>query len=237
MAGEQPNQNQPDPATTSTPNNTTPPENNQGADENLDIATIEDGIRKDEARLTIMQEQFTTATDKINDEFESTLASNPNSLFSDEELEKLASDSNIVEKNKMLRNRFEKFRDEKLTAKREEIGNFEKQLQGRRGQFDILSESNKFSKENPDVDMEALAEYIQEDLSPRKKKELRDQAKTKFDFLTLANEEFKKANPPENEEDKNLPPDLSGVNGASGNNSYSDDIDREKYLKSIGIGR
>ena len=235
MAGEQPNQNQPDPATTSTPNNTTPPDN-QGSNENLDIATIEDGIRKDEARLTIMQEQYNNAADKINDEFESTLASNPSSLFSDEELEKLASDSNIVEKNKMLRDRFEKFRDEKLTAKKEEIGNFEKQLQGRKGQFDILSESNKFSKENPDVDMEALAEYIQEDLSPRKKKELRDQAKSKFDFLTLANEEFKKANP-ENEDEENLPPDLSGVNGASGNNSYSDDIDREKYLKSIGIGR
>jgi hypothetical protein len=218
----------------------TPPAEDSSNTENntneVDIATIEDGIRKDEARLTVLQEEYNNVADKIHDEFESVLETNPSVLFNEDELEILASDSNIAAKNKMLRDRFESYRDEKLSQKQQEIGKFEDELKGRKGEFDILTQSNKFSKENPDVDMEALAEFIQEDLSPRKKKEFRENSKTKYDFLALAHEEYKKQNPDENNDD-DLPPDLSGVNGATGDNSYSDDAEREAYLKSIGIGR
>jgi hypothetical protein len=175
---------------------------NQENTQEMDVNAIEEGIRKDEARLSILQEEYNNVADKIADEFEIQLEKNPSSLFNDDEL-----------------------------------GKFEEQLKGRRGEFEILTESNKFSQENPDVDMEALAEFIQEDLSPRKKKEFRDTAKTKYEFLKLAHEEYKKLNPDNSEEDDNLPPDLSGVNGATGDNSYSSDEERQKYLKSIGIGR
>ncbi len=221
--------------TATPPANQTPPDNNT-ANKDSDIATIEEGIRKDEARLSVMQDEYNNVADRIHDEFESVLETNPSALFNDDELEILASDSNIASKNKMLRDRFEKFRDEKLKAKKDEIGNFEKELKGRKGDFDILTQSNKFSKENPDVDMDALAEFIQEDLSPRKKKELRDNSKTKYEFLTKAYDEFKKQNPSESEDD-DLPPDLSGVNGATGDNSYGDDAERQAYLRQIGIGR
>jgi hypothetical protein len=220
-----------------TKNQTVPNANESEPPQDMDVVQIEDGIRKDEARLSILQEEYNSMADKIHDEFETQLEKNPTSLFSDEELEILASDSNIAAKNKMLRDRFEKYRDEKLETKKQEIGKFEDQLKGRRGEFEILTESNKFSKENPDVDMEALAEFIQEDLSPRKKKEFRDAAKTKYEFLKLAHEEYKRLNPEENDDDDNLPPDLSNVNGATGDNSYSNDEEKKAYLKSIGIGR
>jgi hypothetical protein len=220
-----------------TENQTVPNANESEPPQDMDVVQIEDGIRKDEARLSILQEEYNSMADKIHDEFETQLEKNPTSLFSDEELEILASDSNIAAKNKMLRDRFEKYRDEKLETKKQEIGKFEDQLKGRRGEFEILTESNKFSKENPDVDMEAFAEFIQEDLSPRKKKEFRDAAKTKYEFLKLAHEEYKRLNPEENDDDDNLPPDLSNVNGATGDNSYSNDEEKKAYLKSIGIGR
>lgn len=209
-------------------------ENNQG----LDITAFEDGIRKDEAKLSLLQEEYNNLADKLHDEFEDLLEKNPNSLFSDEELEMLSSDSNIASKNRMLRDRFEKYRDEKLTLKQEELGKFEDELKGKRGEFEILTESNKFSKANPNVDMDLLAEFIQEDLSPRKVKEFREKAKSKSEFLALAYEEYKKVKEvQEDDDDDELPPDLSSINGATGDNSYSEDKQRQEYLKSIGIGR
>ncbi len=215
-----------------------PTNTDDGADNNqvVDEAEIKAGIIHDEARYSLMQEDYNTAADKIHDDFEATLEANPSTLFSEDELEILASDSNIAGKNKMLRGRFEKYRDEKLNLKKDEMVEFEKELKGRKGQLDILSQSNKFSKENPDVDMDSLADFIQEDLSPRKKKEFLDTAETKADFLKLAHDEYKKLNPSENGDD-DLPPDLSGVNGASGDGSQSPAPEQEAYLKSIGIGR
>lgn len=210
------------------------PENNQE-----DITQIENGIRKDEAMLSVMSEQYAVMSDKISDEFESVLTANPTALFTPEELEILASDSNIAEKNKMLRAGFEKFRNEKLNIKKEEMEKFEEQLTTKKSQFDIYSESSKFSKENPTVDMQSLADFIQEDLTPRKKREFREQTKTKYEFLVLANEEFQKQNKKDDgkDDDDNLPPDLSSVNGATGNGGYSAEEDKRAYHKSIGIGR
>ena len=198
-----------------------------------DEVAIGAGITKDEARLTLLQEDFTTAADKMHDDFESILEANPSTLFSEEELETLASDSNISAKNKMLRDKYETFRDEKLNGKKDEISKFEKELDGRKGEFDILSQSNKFSKDNPSVDMEVLAAFIQGDLTPNEKRNFLEKTETKYDFLKLAYEEYKKQNPSENEDD-NLPPDLSGVNSASGDSDFTSDIKMEAYRRQIG---
>lgn len=204
----------------------------------FDEVAFEQGLRKDEAKLSILQEEYNNVSDKLHDEFETTLEQNPKALFSDEELEILASDSNIASKNRMLRDRFEKFRDDKLNSKKEEISKFEELLQGKKSEFEIASQSNKFAKENPDVDMEDFAEFIQEDLTTRQKKELRDNSKTKYDFLVAAYEIYKKAKGVEqNEKDNNLPPDLNALNGASGKSTFDAEKERQEYLKSIGIGR
>lgn len=202
----------------------------------FDEVAFEQGLRKDEAKLSILQEEYNNVSDKLHDEFENTLEQNPKALFSDEELEILASDSNIASKNRMLRDRFEKFRDDKLNSKKEEISKFEELLQGKKSEFEIASQSNKFAKENPDVDMEDFAEFIQEDLTTRQKKELRETSKTKYDFLVGAYDIYKKAKGKE-EQKEELPPDLNQLNGANGTSNFNAEKERQEYLKSIGIGR
>ena len=103
----------------------------------FDEVAFEQGLRKDEAKLSILQEEYNNVSDKLHDEFENTLEQNPKALFSDEELEILASDSNIASKNRMLRDRFEKFRDDKLSSKKEEISKFEELLKGKKSEFEI----------------------------------------------------------------------------------------------------
>lgn len=210
------------------------PDQEQPDQEQPDEATIEDGIRKDEARLTVIQEDYNNMADTLNDEYESILKTNPTSLFSEDELELLASDSDISAKNKLLRDRFETYRDEKLSEKKQEIEKFEDELKNRKGQFDILSQSNKFSKENPDVDMEEFADFIQGDLTPNQKKQMRDNSESKYDFLKLAYEEYKKQNPSKAEDDE-LPPDLSGINGATGDANFSSESKMEAYRKQVGM--
>lgn len=208
----------------------------QGNDpaEETDISEIEKGIQKDEAKLSILQEDYSNIADKLHDEFESVLETNPSSLFNEEELEQLSSDSNISAKNKMLRARFEQYRDEKLSQKQDEIGKFETSLKDRKGQFEILSESSKFSKENPEANMEELADFIQNDLTINQKKAFREKSKSKAEFLALAYEEYKKQNPSQSEDDE-LPPDLSGVNGATGDAGFTSEAKMEAYRKQVGM--
>ena len=84
--------------------------------------------------------------------------------------------------------------------------------------------------------MEDFAEFIQEDLTTRQKKELRETSKTKYDFLVGAYDIYKKAKGKE-EQKEELPPDLNQLNGANGISNFNADKERQEYLKSIGIGR
>ena len=209
---------------------------NSNISNSFDEVAFEQGLRKDEAKLSILQEEYSNVEDRLHDEFETTLEQNPKALFSDDELDILSSSSNIASKNKMLRDRFEKFRDEKLSDKKSEIAKFEELLNGKKSEFELASQANKFAKENPTVDMEDFADFINEDLTFRQKKELRDTTKSKYEFLVGAYELYRKAKG-EVENEEKLPPDLNELNGATGNGSFSADKQRQEYLKSIGIGR
>lgn len=208
--------------------------------DNQDV-DIESSIRKDEARLSLLIEEYNSMADKIHDEFESILENNPTKLFTEEELETLESDSNIALKNKMLRNSFEKFRDEKLKEKQEIITKFETELNGRKEHFDIELQSKKFSKDYPKVDMDDFGEFIQEDLTIRQRRELIENSKTKYDFLVGAYELYKKAKGIKDEkkedETEEFPPDLNDLNGTSANTSLQKDEEENNYLRQIGAIR
>ena len=53
-------------------------------------------------------------------------------------------------------------------------------------------------------------------------------------MLELVYEQYKLENKTE-EDDEKLPPDLSGVNGATGDNSYNNEEDQKEYRKKIGL--
>lgn len=209
---------------------------NSNISNSFDEVAFEQGLRKDEAKLSILQEEYSNVEDRLHDEFETTLEQNPKALFSDDELDILSSSSNIASKNKMLRDRFEKFRDEKLSDKKSEIAKFKELLDGKKSEFELASQANKFAKENPTVDMEDFADFINQDLTTRQKKEIRDTTKSKYEFLVGAYELYKKAKG-EVENEEKLPPDLNELNGATGNGTFNQDKERQEYLKSIGIGR
>jgi|GEM_PF-3297049 len=210
-------------------------EDNKAQD--FDISSFEDGLKKDEAKLSLLQEEYNNVADRLHDEYEDLLEQNPKALFSEEELESLASDTNIASKNRMLRDRFEKYRDEKLALKQNEISKFEEELGSRKEQFDTASSWTKFSKENPSVNMDDFGEFIQEDLTTRQRTSLIESSKTKYDFLVGAYSLYKQTKGKNEDDDEDLPPDLNMVNGATGDNSFSSEDEKQEYLKAIGLNR
>lgn len=209
-------------------------ENNNNDDE---LAEFEQGILKDEAKLSLLKEEFSQVENKLHDEYEALLETNPKALFTDEELEELASSSNVAAKNRKLRDRFEKYKEEKLTLKKEEIAKFEEILNEKKQTHELNSTEKRFIKDFPQVDMQHFAEFLQNDLTNRQLTELKDNSPTKYDFLKTAYEKYyKKTISKEGKEDDDLIPNLNDLNSAS-LNSDSEDIERKKYLKSIGVGR
>lgn len=202
-----------------------------------DDEAMQASINKDEAKLSLLQEEFNTMADSLHDEFEAMVEKNPSAIFSDDEIETLEVGSSLSAKNKLFRDKFEEFRTAKLAEKKQVIDKFGEELGRRKEEFSRGSVAKRFAAANPDIDMTLLAEFIQEDLSPRTRKEfLTTAGEDKAKFLELAAAEYKKQNPANstNEEDE-LPPDLSGLSGASG--TLGDTRDQDAYLKQIGAIR
>jgi len=175
--------------------------------------------------------------DKLRDEFNTTLSSNPSILFNEEELEILASDSDISKKSQMLSDKYESFRDEKLNIKKEEIDGFSSELDKRKETLGLNNISTQFQESHPEVNITELANFMNGDLTPNQLQKFTDESNgNRLKMLELVYTQYKTENKVD-EEDDNLPPDLSGVNGATGDNSYSDEKAHTEYLKSIGIGR
>lgn len=216
----------------------TPPTDTQIAPVvDADDEAMQQTITKDEAKLSLLQEEYSTMADRLHDEFESVVEKNPASIFSEEEIELLEVGGSLSAKNKLFRDKFEEFRNAKLTEKKQVIDKFGEELGSRKEQFSRGSVAKRFAQANPDVDMTQLAEFIQEDLSPRVRKELLTSAgEDKTKFLELVAVEFRKQNSPDStmEEDE-LPPDLNGLSGASG--TLGDTKNQEAYLKQIGAKR
>jgi hypothetical protein len=195
----------------------------------------EQSVNKDIARLDVMNEEYTAMADKLRDEFNTALSSNPSALFSEEELEILASDSDIAKKSQMLGSKFESFRDEKLNSKQEEINSFSSELDKRKETLGLNNISAQFQESHPEVSMQELASYMNGDLTPNQLLKFTDESNgDRLKMLELVYEQYKIENKTE-EDDEKLPPDLSGVNGATGDNSYNNEEDQKEYRKKIGL--
>lgn len=216
----------------------TPPTETQIAPvADADDEAMQQSITKDEAKLSLLQEEYSTMADRLHDEFEAVVEKNPASIFSEEEIELLEVGGSLGAKNKLFRDKFEEFRNAKLAEKKQVIDKFGAELGQRKEQFNRGNVAKRFAAANPDIDMTLLAEFIQEDLSPRTRKELLTQAgEDKAKFLELVAAEYKKQNPTDStDKEDELPPDLNSLSGASG--TLGDVKNQEAYLKQIGAKR
>ncbi len=201
--------------------------------EEIDENEMNQSILKEEARLSIMEQEYTDLSDSIHDEFEKELATNPSSILTEDEMETLEVGGDFVAKNKLLREKFENFRDSKLAEKKELIDTFSKEIKTKKGQHELISATNKFSRDNPKINMDDMAEFIQEDLSNRKKQEFLNEAgEDKYKFLELVAKEMGTGT---EKEEEDLPTDLTELSGTSAE-QFNSQEEASNYLARIGAG-
>lgn len=220
--------------------NTKPQVANESQTDNEEDKVFQQTLAKDEAKLSLLQEEYNTLADRLHDEFETIVDKNPQSIFTPEEIELLEVGSSLGEKNRLLRDKFEEFRTKKLDEKKQIIDKFGNELNQRKDQYGRESIAKKFARENPDVNMDTLAEFIQEDLSPRRKKEMLNEAgDDKYKFLTLVADEYKKQNggAKASDDEGELPPDLNMLSGESPKDMGQPQMKQSDYLKQIGAIR
>lgn len=222
------------------PQTAKPPVANEPQIESEEDKVFQQTLAKDEAKLSLLQEEYNTMADRLHDEFEEIVDKNPQSIFTPEEIEVLEVGSSLGEKNRLLRDKFEEFRTKKLDEKKQIIDKFGNELNQRKDQYGRESIAKRFARENPDVNMDTLAEFIQEDLSPRRKKEMLNEAgDDKYKFLTLVASEYKKQNgeTKTNGSEDELPPDLNMLSGESPKDMGEPQMKQSDYLKQIGAIR
>lgn len=201
-----------------------------------DDEAMQAAISKDEAKLSLLQEEYATMADRLHDEFETVVENNPASIFSEEEIELLEVGGSLAAKNKLFRDKFEEFRDAKLAEKKQLIDKFGEELGARKEAFSRGSIAKRFAADNPDIDMTLLAAFIQ-DLRPSERtKFLQDAGGDKAKFLELAAAQYRKENTTNStDQEDELPPDLNGLSGATG--TLGDTRSEDAYLKQIGAKR
>lgn len=207
----------------------TQPQQTQPEQDEFDTK-IQNTISKDEARYELMQEEYNSMADKLNDDFEREL---PN-LLSEEEKEMLEVGGDIVAKHKLLRDKFEAYRDERLSMKKSEMDKYAQELDGKKAQMGILGATNRFRKAHPDINMEEFGEFIQEDISPRSKRAMSEEAgEDKYKFLELVYEQFVASKGVSENNEEELPPDLSDINGYAPTGVKGEGA-MSNYLRQIG---
>ncbi|MDD5360423.1 MAG: hypothetical protein PHI79_04580 [Sulfurovaceae bacterium] len=193
-----------------------------------ELAGAEARIAKDKEQYQAMKDNF----EQLKVELEDTFTKNLESLLTPQE-KQVIDEGSFQEQWQIYATIHEREVDNKIDAAREKLDSFEEKLY-----MDQLALENRkldmqVATNNPDMDLNAFAEWVGNDIPPRLMAELTAAAgndRAKFVELLVAkyNESItpaKKEDDPENidqkKEDDGLPTDISGIAGETG------DIDKQ----------
>lgn len=189
-------------------------------------------LMQEEARLSIMQEDFEKATTNIQNEFEELITKNPSQVFSPEELEVIEIGRNPAEKFKLFSDKLEDFRKEQLGIKKAQIDKFSVELEEKRIGSKLNSLEARWKKANPNIDPNDFNDYLQNDMTGRQKATLKDEAgEDMYRFLELATAKYIEEKGQEQDGEK-LPPNLSSGSGTP--QLEQSKMAQEEYLRRIG---
>ena len=167
----------------------------------------DNGIETDKAKLQLLKEELAESQNSVDADFIKEF----NATLTPEEQELQFSDSAsflaLYEKKK------EAFLQEKIGTKQGIITDLEKQIHLKEESQIYKTAMGEFLQAHPEADKMALREFFDQDLSPRRQKELG--ALPPKEMYEALYEDFKKANPSQNDGDgdENVPLKLEGGHG------------------------
>jgi len=200
----------------------------------VNLAEIRKQLDKQRAKYELEKENFANLRDKLEEEFKANL----NSLLSDEERDILDLEDDPVKKYEVLEQKRKEFIDDKLEAAKKELEAMEKLIDENEDKYRALEIEQKFRQEHPDIDADGFAVWLKDEISPRLKREMLEEAGgDQLKFLGLAAQKFLELNSKEEAQEAQLPQDLHDIAGESGNVDKnlddSEEIDVSKMFRRV----
>ncbi len=208
-----------------------------------EIAAAEANLSRDKDQLEQAKEQFDQFSISLKDNFANTLES----TLSDDERTQIE-DGSIKDKWNILNSKYQTEVQGKIDEGKEKLNALEDQLIVKTTALENRKLDLKIADDNPDLDLEAFAEWTKNDISPRVLQELTEASGGDGQkFAQLIVEKYKeisesgkgKEEGKEKGKGKEMPKDLSDVPGESGNIDNGDgttDVD-DDFLDQSGAYR
>jgi len=222
----------------------TPPTSGALSGTQPDLETAKQQLAQERAKLTVLEEGFDSLRDKLEADFKAKLPT----LLSPEEKEAFDLDPDPVKLWDILAAKHKAMVIDPIEAKADELDKLEEQIVEAEAAIPGLEAVEKFAAEHPDIDLEELNTFFENELSLKQKEELRkDAGDDRVKYLQSVADLHAKANgtaapDPDKgegtgEKEPDLPADLHGIAGESGDpDGDPTEAKDEEFLAAIGMG-
>ena len=204
-----------------------------------DLDSAQKLLAKERAKYEAKKDAFEGMEEKLEAEFKANL----DSLLSDEEREILELDGDPGKQYDLLMSKRRAFVDDKIADEKAELEAFEEALEKKETVLEDLRAEAAFREENPDLDADGFAEYLNPEtgkLSPYERAELIKASEgDRVKFLGLAAEKFLKATGAKKEgEEADLPTDMGDIAGETGDVDSGDGgVETDDLADVMGMNR
>lgn len=179
----------------------------------VSVADAESQLNKDIAKYENAKEAFGTLKERLESEFEANL----DSSLSDEERDIMDLDGDTVDKYKLIMEKHKAYVDDKIEEERLALEQFEDDIERKQQVVQTLKAEEEFKTKNPDSNFEEVSEFFNEDMTARERNKLIEEAGGDHEkLMTLVHDAYVAKNGGGKEEEAELPTDLSGVAGETG---------------------
>lgn len=199
----------------------------------VDLAAAEGQLNKEIAKFENAKEAYDTMEADLEENFKKDL----DSLLSDEEREIMLDVDNVAGQYELMMQKRKAYVTDKMDEEKAVLEAFESDIEQKQAQIQTLKAEESFRQNHPDSDFEKMQEFFDEDLTTREKKELLGKAEGDPEALMkLVHDAYVEKSGTPNEEDVELPTDLSDIAGETGDLDNGDgDVDDADYLASVGL--
>jgi len=203
----------------------------------MTVADAEAQLNKERAQYDVAKESYEGLEAKLEEDFKKEL---PN-LLNEEERDALELDGDVAKQYDILFGKRKAFIDDKLEEEKLALDAFATELEEKAEALQALKAEDRFREKYPDADFEAMSAFFQNEMSPAqiaavKKASIEGEGDDHELFMEQIMNAYKASMVKPEEEEADLPADLSEIPGETGD--IDGDIETNEadmaYLRAIG---
>lgn len=202
----------------------------------LDLDAIEKVLAKERAQYDAKKEAFEGLEGKLEQEFRAGLDASLN----EDERDIMELGGDVGAQYDLIMEKRNAFVGERLSTEKMELEVFEEELGKKETQLDDLRAESTFKEGYPDLDEESFIAFLKGQIKPDDREEMiKTSEGDRSKFLGLAAEKFLESTGTRKDEDPDLPTDISGIPGETGDIDSGDNVadENDSFAADSGLYR